>query len=400
MNNSLSVIILFGVLFSSCTGDDTSSKHLSTKVITIEPTDTKIGNFEDIFDNVRFLKLATSDSGLIGRVKNIFVSSEYIFVTDLQGVFIFDQNGKFISKIKRKGRAPEEYLAFTDVFIDTISNVLEVLDNRNQKIINYDFSGLFLGERDVPLIPLSFIKNQQDYFFFTGNQYIPEFPNSLVMATISDEFVVKGQFLPVDRAKSKYLHIQYEYNFYYYKDTIRFFRPLDDTIYSIVNGALQPTYFIDFGNHKIPAKFYDYPYKDIREFYKQLFVKGYAYNISTIHEIEQYMFLTYYIKGRAQQLYYNKKTQQIEQFNSWKVGFLGGKKLTANHLQPYEVYNNNIYSYIEPYDFMSTLDSIKESSAQDNWNRLLASNSGLSEVYRQTKISDNPILVIYNIKEK
>ena len=398
MNSSIIIFLLAVVLFLSCARDDTGTKQLPGEVITLEPAAAKTRNFKELFDNIRFLKLATSDSGLVGKVKDIFVSSDLIFISDFQGVFIYNHSGEFLCGIKRKGRAPQEYLAFTSVYIDTINNVLEVLDNRNQKIINYNFNGRFLGERDVPLIPLSFIKNHRDYFFYTGNQYVPEFPYSLVVATLQGKFLPKKEYLPVDRARSKYLHIQFANNFYYYQDTIRFFRPLDDTIYSIVNDELQPRYLVDFGKNKIPAAFYDYPYKDIRDFYRHLFTKGYAYNISAIHETEQFLMLTFYIAGKARQVFYNKQTQQVVLVKSWVVDFLGGKKVPVNYIRPYCIYKNSLYSYLEPYDLVTTLDSIKENSTSEYWNRFSERHKGLSDIYEETKISDNPILVIYNLE--
>jgi len=75
--------------------------------VKINPDEAKTKKFEDVFCNIRFLKLETSDSTLIGGLKNMFVSSEYIFISDFQGVFVFDHSGKLIHKMKKRGRAAE-----------------------------------------------------------------------------------------------------------------------------------------------------------------------------------------------------------------------------------------------------------------------------------------------------
>ena len=393
---ALATVVL--VSFCSCRKEERTQQPPG-EIIRVDPKKAVTKSFEDIFDKIRFLKLETSDSSLIGKVKNMFVTTEKIFVSDAQGVFVFDHNGSFLSKLKRPGRAPGEYLAFTSLSVDTANSIFEVLDNRSQQIAIYDYNGHFIAKKDIPIVPLSFIKANNEYFFFTGNQYVSGYPYSLVLASVEDEFVVRGQYFPVSLEKSKYMHIQFNYNFYAYQDTIRFFRPLADTIYSILNHGSVPRYSVDFGEQKIPKSFYDNPFSDIREFYTRLFEKEYAYNISAILETTGHLMFVYHIRGKAHQAFYNKHSKEVTVVNRWKVGFLAGKTVAVGYALPRCTYKGYFYGYIEPYDLISTLDSIRASSPAEMWDTFLAEHMELAHIYSNAEIDDNPILLIYNLKQ-
>ena len=64
-------------------------------------------------------------------------------------VFIFEHNGKFLSKIKSIGKGPGEYIHISDIDINEKDQELYILDWDGGKICNYDLKGNFL--RDIKL---------------------------------------------------------------------------------------------------------------------------------------------------------------------------------------------------------------------------------------------------------
>lgn len=63
-------------------------------------------------DSIEIIKLNTSDECLIGEIKQVSFTDQFIFVSDpyvSQKIFMFDKNGKFVKNIGRQGGGPGEY---------------------------------------------------------------------------------------------------------------------------------------------------------------------------------------------------------------------------------------------------------------------------------------------------
>ena len=100
---------------------------------------------------VTYVPLETSKEVLLGEgCKLNYVSTERIILSDaIRGdVFIFDKNGKILSKFNQKG--PLGYIIITYIAYDEANNELFILDNIKKKVFVYFQSGTLLRSFNIP----------------------------------------------------------------------------------------------------------------------------------------------------------------------------------------------------------------------------------------------------------
>lgn len=79
----------------------------------------------------------------------------YVFDGNRRNLMRFTQEGKYIDKISRKGRARDEYIDISDFEIDTRSNTV-LLVNPFGKIQEYDMQGKYIRSIMLPSPPLNY----------------------------------------------------------------------------------------------------------------------------------------------------------------------------------------------------------------------------------------------------
>jgi hypothetical protein len=66
----------------------------------------------EIVDDITFIPLETTDECLIGRIRSIYFSNNYLVIIDADPnqILLFDTTGKFVRTIGNKGQGPGEYI--------------------------------------------------------------------------------------------------------------------------------------------------------------------------------------------------------------------------------------------------------------------------------------------------
>lgn len=107
--------------------------------------------YSQFVDNLEYLPLETSDECLIGKIKDVYVGRDYMFVLDsrMQAVWMFDRKGYYLGKICRPGSGPGEYGNVQQFEVDEANKQIVLLDIWTNKLLFYDWGGRFL--KDVRL---------------------------------------------------------------------------------------------------------------------------------------------------------------------------------------------------------------------------------------------------------
>jgi hypothetical protein len=94
----------------------------------------------DIVDSYKFVKLETTPESLIGINPRIILARDNIIIIDMNGVYKFTTNGRFVRKIIKLGRGPDEISSAINYSYSEKSNLLLIEDNiRNKDILQiYD----------------------------------------------------------------------------------------------------------------------------------------------------------------------------------------------------------------------------------------------------------------------
>ncbi|KAA6313625.1 hypothetical protein EZS27_035629 [termite gut metagenome] len=146
--NSLFIaLILVGVL--GCTPSKTIEDN--STVLTLA-SDIKRDLVDTVyFKSSQFIFLETNDNSLLREITRICNHAGKLFIFDksLDKIVFFDMEGKYLNHIHRIGNAPSEYISLMDFCLDTIHSQILVLCDRPYKIMKFNYSGDFIGEKQV-----------------------------------------------------------------------------------------------------------------------------------------------------------------------------------------------------------------------------------------------------------
>lgn len=132
------------IIMSAC-GDISPDNKDFTKVEINLDTKENIVKLSDIADTVTFIPLETKEESRLGSIDKLILENGNYIIVDKQlasAVFVFDQRGKFLQKIGRKGKAKNEYIELTDAAVDN-DNVY-IYDARGKKVICYSMDGSYI----------------------------------------------------------------------------------------------------------------------------------------------------------------------------------------------------------------------------------------------------------------
>jgi len=129
-------------------------KHQSTSIHEIDLytafKNIKTYPLSTVAESIKYIPLERTKDCIIGPdIGNIFVSSKDIIVFDFEQCYRFGKNGKFLNRIGKPGRGPEELIRPMDVEVDSINQWVYILDH--DRLVKYDFNG-----KHIKTIPLGF----------------------------------------------------------------------------------------------------------------------------------------------------------------------------------------------------------------------------------------------------
>lgn len=268
MTFRLSAIItsLLILLVSSCQKDDASSYNDIAVLKT--STDNTTTNLSQIAKANRIIKLETRDE-LIGQIRNLSHSDDFIFISDANRIFKYDHTGNFITSFGTEGQGPGEYTLLTSIAIN--SNEKKVYGTSFNKLLVYDFDGVFLKEKvysgifDAVLAltdKTALLKTEFGAPDASGegkvNQTILHILNSDLNVTdsmtVRSTQVINGSAAVLGFGIDFISNVNNQSSLYYpvvYREQIS-----RDTLFTIGNDELIPAFKIDFGiNDRLKEKF-------------------------------------------------------------------------------------------------------------------------------------------------
>ena len=172
-NENIGFFLLLAVLFFGC---DKESLRSGIDIITINPTKAKEQiNLSEFADSVSYIKIQTDSNCIMGRIREIIIKDRYIYAVDVsrQILFVFNHNGKYISKLDKRGMGPDEYNWIGAVFIDANEQYLELhnLNGSHSSLLKYsniDFE--LLDEKPMPGLSYNACRREGCIFYFATQQ--------------------------------------------------------------------------------------------------------------------------------------------------------------------------------------------------------------------------------------
>lgn len=191
-------------------------------------------------DSIKYINLELTDSCLIGRITDMAISRNRMFIFDeqQQTIWVFDRDGKYLNKIYRKGEGPGEYAYINHFEYDERKNQIVVLSPWQQTLLFYTPEGKYLKTVRVEMKPDDFKVCPQGGFILS-NSGLDE-PTAGVYY-VNDS----GQEMKclVKRKSNHLVYLTFEWELCSYGDIINFMAPnFDNTVYHFRNRELSIEY--------------------------------------------------------------------------------------------------------------------------------------------------------------
>jgi len=139
MKNYFFTLLLL-IVICSCTSKNVDNRTIDVARAINNPISLGINKY---VSKIKYVPLETKSECMIGDVKKILKSKEFIFVADFSdNLFVFDLNGKFVKKVGNKGKGPNEYNTITDFAINNVKNEI-IIASLNEFLV-FKFNGDFI----------------------------------------------------------------------------------------------------------------------------------------------------------------------------------------------------------------------------------------------------------------
>ncbi len=207
----------------------------------------------NLFDDCEIIQLETLPDALIGEITKIEVCGNLIYAMDHSTsgiVFVFDRQGRFIGKIDRAGRGPNEYIQLTSFFIDRDST-LNLVSRIDKKLLLCDpAQSRVLGERQLPKSLMEVMPLDSGYIGYSGN-YGEDPAERMNIWFMDKNLKIISSALEIPESfESKYKSRLR--NFTSYNRKAYFTQPLDYNVYTFSDGTYEILYSLDFGKYQWP----------------------------------------------------------------------------------------------------------------------------------------------------
>lgn len=365
--------IIFAIFLFSCKQSPYPQEAKTTFHIDINKHD----NISCFFDNYQIIPLETTQTCLIGNISQIQINNNKIYILDKNQstIFIFDIHGKYINKIHRQGRAPEEYLSITDFNI--YQNNIYCLSRTNRKILAYNDNAQFLNDISLNDWYNSFyIVNDSLVYLFSDNSntqyynYILYNYKQLKNENQFDKFK-KNQGLIFDYSP---FHIS--------GDSLLLTEQYDQTLYHLSSRGKEALYHFVFNtSDKIPEHFKTMNKEKLYDFLKE---KETFRRMNNIYLNDSILFIDYEIfcKGLGIRHFFTKIDKVTNQISTIRLG---------------DEINQNFPLLINPLTFYKDqlVSSIPSILAIDIKQKYKINHPQLESV----KETDNPVLIFHHINQ-
>ena len=355
--------------------------------------------FSELFTNVEIIPLETSDFCLIGHINKIIPKNDLFYIHDniAKCVFVFNRQGKFLSKIGTVGRGPGEYIDLNNIYIDDQQKKL-IFDCFHKYMI-YD-----LQTNDL-ILERKYALPGYEQRMYLGNEMFATYCDNFIDGNRKNNLIIeqKGQlidsYFPIDKDMQGYTY-RNEHVFFENFDRKKYFvAPYNDTIFMLNKEIVEPYLYIDYGENKLPKNFFHNIPNDQKT--TQLLRSPYCHSLDNFIDNEKYTYFRYCARGRSilNFLLIKKKN---------KAHIFSHVKADSNGYCPILVYNvfdagNSLIVPSEIGQLKNFLFSINKEVKTVSTTKNIVNKSIESNIYEKLEQyseneDNNPILFVLHLK--
>ena len=283
------------VLLVSCNMQEDKNATMHTLDISIENSIKEI-NSTEILSSITCIPLETNDTLLIDEIRKVVVKDDYYYVADVHAIYKFNAKGNIEAVINCLGPGPNEYAGISDFQIDA-DGFVWILSRKTKTLKQYDWVGSQLQRISLKYWVSSIqIIDENSILLYTGNEVDGDNKNQLKVLDLTTKEVISN-YLPIDKKKSKYLHVVSDNKFSLpniKNSSCYFFQAFNDTIYEVTSKRIKPLFLLKLGKYNIPSSLFDEDYENVMFFFQALNKGNYAYGTSLFVESKENYYASFY----------------------------------------------------------------------------------------------------------
>lgn len=384
----LYIIICFITCITGCRTHRRDTINMKTLTVSLEQQKPHVA-FSELFDNVNIIPLETSDFCLIGHINKIILKNDHFYIHDdvAKCVFIFDNQGKFITKIGSVGRGPGEYLDLNNIYIDDDQDYL-ILDCFH-KYMAFDLkTNNLLFERKY------FLQGYEQRQYL-GNETFATYCDNFMDRNRKNNLIIerKGDFVdsyfPIKKDLQGYTYRNEHVFFENYNKNKYFSHPYNDTVFIFNEDIIKPYLYIDYGKEKLPENFFHNIPNDQKT--EQLLRSSYCHSLDNFIDNENYTYFRFCADGQSILNYFQSKKEN----NTYIFSFV---EADSNGFCPILAYN--VFDYENSLIVPIEIGLLKSLLYQVNPTPIDAS---MPDIFRKIELcteneDNNPVLFILQLK--
>lgn len=336
-------------------------------------------SISELVDSIKLIFLDSSDECILGLIDKILITENNIYIVNVskgKEVVIFDNNGRFVNRIKQ-GQGPGEINNFGGLYFD--KNTKQLIVHNNYNLNFYTPEGRFIKEENVPFAFQEFISTKNGYIFYQQfsfvNKHLKAHENSSIIIT-DKSFNIKSSALTINNKTPMGINGNYMLPF---KDEIIIKKTFCDTIYSLnESNKLYAKYILNLGKNEIPKDKMEIT--DYVDFERKVISKNYVRFTGEYLETSTHQFFRIYHKGYTT-IFRDKRTGNLKGGNTINWSFD-----TPNLSDPNFTYGD--WFIVPVYHVKDGYEYTNKYISDENIKRF----SKLSE-------DDNPVLFLFKVKK-
>ncbi len=302
-------IIVFSLFICSCKKGEV--EHTAKILIDFS----KIKSIDLVQHNKKKVCFEFSEKSMLGNLDEIVLNDEGFFIRSLDGLFLFDKHGNFLSKIGSKGVSLGEYTHFNSFFIK--NDKVFIYDAQSKQIIGYDFTGKHISTTSLNQIYDSITPNFMyllpDGKFISRNTFggdnrkIPSY--SILGADYKIEHTISGRYLKNGITSLNNFNINN-------RQEMLFWEVLNDTIFSIREKQIYSKYVVDFQEKSIPLYMQKKPLYELIQFSNQPEnINRYASFIQNVYENDDFLRFTFMFQKKLHYVKHDKRNKTTKVYS-------------------------------------------------------------------------------------
>lgn len=243
------ILILVSLLSFSCKQEKHSDS--SCLIINSKFTEKDYIKLSDFVESIEIIPLETNQEYLVETVGKILKYKDLYYIGSATGlinkILVFDENGKFIYKLDKKGMGPNEYTDIRDFDVIDKDRIV-IISRSNPSIHIYDIhKDTCILHNKIDIYPNNILA--KDNYFYIMNDGTPfnRKTNDLIFKYDEEGNYIKSFFNTTQSTLEVVSNILPLISLSSYNNDIYFNYPLSNTIYKINDNQISSEYKLDFG---------------------------------------------------------------------------------------------------------------------------------------------------------